>query len=161
MAARHRRLFLGLATCAGCYLTALGAGLGIGGSVPALDGFLYDAGLAARAKFDPAPPIEDSPVAVIAVDLRSLDSPRLRRFPRTFLGPTWGDLIDRLSAAGAKSVAFDFLLAYSPNEFAQGFDRPFLTTLARNRGKVVLGRSATTLPVRAYHAALGFDGGAL
>jgi class 3 adenylate cyclase len=161
VAARHRRLFLALATCAGCYLTALGAGLGIGGSVPALDGFLYDAGLAARAKFDPAPPADDSPVVVIAVDLRSLDSPRLRRFPRTFFGPIWGELIDGLTAAGAKSVAFDFLFAYGANEFKEGFDRPFLTTLSRNRGKVVLARSPTTLPVRSYHAALGIDAGAL
>lgn len=151
------RLTKGIAglVCATC---AAAAGiLSYAGAAPIwLDGLLFDAGLALRARMADEPSIARH-VAVVAVDPESLDAPELASLPRTFFGPAWGETITALRAAGAKSIAFDFLLSYSANRFDKGFDRPFMAALYRNRERVVLGRSARSLPARNYLAALRND----
>ncbi len=126
-----------------------------------VDGFLYDAAIAARAAVMPAP-VETrfAPVVVIAVDERSLTDPRLATYPRAMFGEIWERLILALVEAQAKAIAFDLLLAYSGNELKDGFDRPFMIALSRNRDRIVLGRSAATLPAQQYRAALREDPGA-
>lgn len=127
-----------------------------------VDGFLYDAAIAARAAVIPAP-VESrfAPVVVIAVDERSLTDPRLTTYPRAMFGKIWEPLILSLVDAGTKAIAFDLLLAYSGNALDARFDRPFMIALSRNRDRIVLGRSAATLPARQYLAALRNDPGAL
>jgi adenylate cyclase len=125
-----------------------------------LNGLLFDGGVAVRAQMS-SQPVSATQVAVIAVDPESLDSPGLRRLPRAFFGPIWGQLITDLAQAGAKVVAFDFLLSYSANQFQKNYDRPFMAALYKNRSRVVLGRSASNLPARNYLAALRNDADAL
>jgi class 3 adenylate cyclase len=128
----------------------------------AADGALLDVLVRARAAVlpDPEPP-ERSRVAVIAVDARSLAAPELASYPRAFLAPAWATVLDSVMTAGALTVGFDLLLSYSANRFAADFDAPFLAALSRHRGRVVLARSARTLPAPPFLAALGQDGGAL
>ena len=149
------------ALIAACALAAgLGAMASHGRTPP--DGLLFDLAVAGRAALLAAPPsIDASPVAVIAVDARSLASAELAPYPRALLGPVWGKLIGSLGEAGADAVAFDLLLAYSGNALQPGYDRDMLAALARWREKVVLGRSAGTLPARPYLAALRLDSGAV
>ncbi len=144
-------------TLAVCGLTGAGGSYLVGGRV-AFDGLLYDAALAARAAFaGNEESAGRSPVSVIALDSRSLGAPELVRYPRALFAPIWGQLIEALSSAGAKVIAFDLLLSYSANQFQRDFDRPFLKALARHRHRLVLGRSAGTLPARPYLGALRFD----
>ena len=126
-----------------------------------VDGLLYDLAVAQRADVWPAETETRSPVVVIAVDERSLAHPRLASFPRPMLGKIWEGLISNLAQAGANVVAFDFLLAYSGNALIERFDRPFMIALSRNRDRVVLGRSAATVPADPYRAALRNDPAAL
>jgi class 3 adenylate cyclase/CHASE2 domain-containing sensor protein len=154
------------------------AAASLGGTVPTLDGELYDRFLAIRAAlFAPAADAEPpAQVAVLAVDARTLDAPDLRRLPRTFFGPVWAQALDLvIGTAGARVVGFDFLFDYNPAdlltdlfadrpgtdaaEAVRRFDRPMLTALSRYRDRVVLGRSASTLPIQGYQAALRYDRG--
>ncbi len=121
-----------------------------------LDGFLFDSALATRSRLIEFPR-EAAHIAVVAVDPKSLEAPELASIPRTFFGPIWGRLITDLTAAGARVVAFDFLLSYSANSFQKGYDRPFMAALYRNRERIVLGRSSRTSPARNYLAALRND----
>ena len=151
------RLTKGIAFIVSAACAAAAALLSLAGVNPVwLDGLLFDGALAVRAelKENPQPA---SRVAVIAVDPASLNAPALAKLPRTFFGPVWGQLITNLTGAGAKVVAFDFLLPYSASQFQKGYDRPFLAALYRNREKIVLGRSARNVPARNYLAALRND----
>jgi class 3 adenylate cyclase len=144
----------------GCTAAAVAGAFLSGGRTP-VDGRLYDAALAIRKNLlGPATPSAQR-VAIIGLDARSLDSERLARFPRAFLGPVWGETLSALRAAGADVVAFDFIFAYSANRFQKGFDRSFLKALAQNRGHVVLGRTADNVPARPFLGALRFDESAL
>ena len=143
---------------------AIGGGIvaHVADGIGRVDGFLYDAALAARAALMPAPAENaPSPVVVIAVDERSLTDPRLARYPRAMLGKIWEPLLLALVEADAKAIAFDLLLAYSGNALDRGFDRSFMIALSRNGDRIVLGRSAATVPARQYLAALRNDPGAL
>jgi len=151
------RARLVVAVTAAC---ALAGGLGAaasGGRTP-LDGLLFDLAVAARARIlaTPVPP-ESATVAVVGVDARSLASAELSPYPRALFGPVWGKLTDALGGAGAKAVAFDFLLSYSANALQPGYDRGMLAALSRWRETLVLGRSAGTLPAQPYLAALRLD----
>src|SRR5437773_4007315 len=79
-----------------------------------VDGVLLDALISARALVAPvreAP--ESSPVAVIALDQRSLESPELRAAPRTLMAPQWATILDAAFRAGARAVGFDIIFAFS------------------------------------------------
>ncbi len=147
-----------------CVLYALAAALAavlVGGRIRA-DGPLLDLLIKAREIVSAGDDrSEPSPVAVIALDKRSLDEPEIAAYPRTFLAPVWGPLLDTVFEAGARAVGFDLLFSYSANRFKPGFDRPFLAALGRHREKIVLARSATTLPAPPFLAALRFDEGGL
>lgn len=132
------------------------------GAPRGLDGPLFDYLIALRARFWAAPPTAPTePVVVIALDQRSLDAPELAPYPRTFLAPLWATLLESLFAAGARAVGFDVLFAYSANRFLANFDAPFLAALHTYRDRVVLARSATTLPAAPFLAALRYDPGSL
>ena len=158
MRLNHRAAIL---TVAGCALAGgVGAKLTDGRTV--FDGLLYDGALRLRASTIPADKgVEGGPVAVVALDARSLAAPELVAYPRVLLAPIWAELVTGLSDAGASAITFDLLLSYSANRFLKDYDKPFLMALARNRQRIVLGRTAKALPARPYLGALRFDSGAL
>jgi adenylate cyclase len=150
-------------------LCGLAAGLGtiaVGGELRFVDGPLFDFAVSARYALGgvgvgAGAEGAESPVAVVAVDSRSLASPELARYPRTLMAPVWSGLLETLFAAGARAVAFDLLFAYSANQFSPGHDRPFLRALSKHRDRLVIARTARTLPARPFMGALRFDPGAL
>jgi class 3 adenylate cyclase/CHASE2 domain-containing sensor protein len=146
---RHfRPVVVALAVAAGAASAAL-----TGGQI-AGDGFFYDLALGVRARLAP-PPRDEEPVAVIAVDRRSLRAPELRALPRVLFTPHWARLVEAVVEAGAKSVGFDFLFAWSSAAFLPDNERDFLRVLAANRDRVVLARSAAWSPAPPYFYAIG------
>jgi adenylate cyclase len=137
-----------------CAVTAVTASLATGG-IHQIDGPLMDVVLWGRAELFPTAIPFERPVAVVTLDQKSLDDADLAHYPRAMFGPVWGSLIDGLMNADAQVVGFDLLLAYSGNQLKADFDAEFLTALARYHDKLVLARSATTLPAPVYQAALG------
>jgi class 3 adenylate cyclase/CHASE2 domain-containing sensor protein len=153
----HRYRLLTMVCCAAA------AGLlaaTVGGQL-SVDGFLLDLLVKGRSLLTPAAVPAQEPVAVIALDRRSLDAPELLPYPRAFLAPIWATVLEGVFTAGARAVGFDLLFAYSANQFTANFDQPFLATLGTYRERVVLGRSATTLPAPPFLAALRYDTDAL
>ena len=158
MAARRRYREV---ACALCALAAVFVAVVVGRPLPP-DGALLDLLVKAR---EIVFPVEDrpeqSPVAVIALDRRSLEAPELARYPRVMMGPFWAVVLDGVFQAGARAVGFDLLFAYSANQFSPNFDAPFLAALDRHRERVVLARSGATLPALPFLAALRNDAAAL
>jgi len=148
-------------TCAACALAAVAVAVALGGPVP-LDGPLLDVLVKVREivrPFQDRP--EQLPVAVIALDRRSLEDPELARYPRALMGPFWAAVVNDVFQAGARAVGFDFVFAYSANQFAQNLDTPFLAALHKHRERIVLARTGRTLPALPFLAALQNDEGAL
>src|SRR6185503_1691204 len=98
--------------------------------------------------------LETSPVVVVALDKRSLESEELSELPRVLMVQVWAALLDALEPAGARAVGFDLIFAYSGNRFRADLDAPFLEALAHNRSRVVLARSDETLPDFPFLAAI-------
>ena len=118
----------------------------------AIDGFLYDLKVRIAALFGTDSETgEESTVAVIALDRKSLASAELNHLPRAFLGKQWARMIEASLAAGAKAIGFDIVFAYSANAFSPNFDQPLLAAIGVNRDKIVLGRSAYTPIVDQFH----------
>jgi adenylate cyclase len=158
ISAQYRYRFL---TCVLCALATVVAATCVRDPLGA-DGRLLDLLIAARALVFPThetPSME--PVAVIALDARSLNEPELAPYPRAFLAPVWSTILEATMEAGARAVGFDLLFAYSANRFVPNFDAPFIAALSRYRSQVVLARSATTLPAHAFLAGLRFDEGSV
>ena len=110
MAARYRYRKV---TCALCALAAMLATAFVRGPLGA-DGPLLDLLIWARATaFSSDVTPETSPVAVIAIDARSLFESELAPYPRTFLAPVWATVMEGVFAAGARAVGFDLLFAYT------------------------------------------------
>ncbi|MBT5109640.1 MAG: CHASE2 domain-containing protein [Rhodospirillaceae bacterium] len=153
------RLTRGNSVLVGAVCAGLAVFLSLGGYAPAwVDGLLFDGALAVRAKLDQKDrPAISRQVAVVAVDSRSLESPGLVVLPRAMFSPVWAVLIDKLNAAGARTIAFDFLFSYSAQDIKADYDQSFLSALWRNRQKIVLGRSARTTPARKFLAAMQND----
>lgn len=148
-------------TCCACASVAALVVAMVAGPI-ALDGSLLDLLVKAREVVfhtddDPQP----SPVAVIALDARSLASTELSSYPRVLLSPVWAGLLDSVFDGGVRAVGFDMILSYSANRFQPGFDLPFVAGLYNHREKVVLARSAATLPALPFLAALNNDERAL
>lgn len=125
-----------------------------------LDGWFFDTALWARNSQVSGAGARDD-VVVLALDQRSLDAPELRNLPRALFSPIWAETLNGLGQADAAAVAFDFLLSFSSGQFKAGHDREFQKALFRYGDRVVLGRSAGTLPAKSYLAALRFDPTAL
>jgi class 3 adenylate cyclase len=133
----------------------------VGGRLPP-DGLLLDLLVKAReVTFPVADRPEQSPVAVVALDARSLEAPELARYPRVLMGPIWAALMDDVFEAGARAVGFDLLFSYSANQFSPNFDAPFLAALDKHRERLVLARTGATLPALPFLAVLRNDGAAL
>lgn len=148
-------------TCALCAVAAVVVAVVVGRPL-SLDGQLLDLLVKARAIVGPVEDRpEQSPVAVIALDRRSLDAPELARYPRVLMGPFWAAIVEDVFQAGARALGFDLIFSYSANQFSQNFDGPFLAALDKHRERVVLARTAATLPALPFLAALRNDQGAL
>ena len=143
---RRRILIASLAFCALALAAAHFAGR------TALDGFLWDLAVAARARIV-APPGPGTDVAVIALDAESLDGPEFADLPRVLFAPHWAVLLDGLS--DARAIGFDIIFAYSANRLFPDYERGFLTALDRLKSRVVLGRTLLTLPASPYLFAAG------
>ncbi len=155
---RHRYQKLTYALCA---LVSATIAVSVGGPTSA-DGPLLDLLVKARAIVFPVKDTaEPSPVVVIALDKRSLEEPEIAPYPRTFLAPVWATVLDAVFEAGAQAVGFDLLFSYSANRFSANYDAPFLAAIGKHRGRVVLARSAATVPARPFLAALRNDDEAL
>jgi adenylate cyclase/guanylate cyclase len=134
------------------------AGWTMGGKMRPLDGLVYDASLALT---DRRPGTREEPVAVIALDRESLDSPELAAIPRVFLSPQWATIVNALTEAQARAIGFDIIFSYSANRFPgaekQGqYDWDFLAALTRARDRVVLARSGGGYPALPFVGAV-FD----
>ena len=147
-------------TVGGLAALALAVSIASGGRMFA-DGALYDAALVLRAIPETRVSEAYPDVVVIGVDKRSLDAPVLAQLPRSLFGPVWRRTIDIAVTAGAKTVAFDFLLAFSAGPINREHDKGFLRTLSAERSRIVLGRSAGSVPARPYLGALRMDREAL
>jgi class 3 adenylate cyclase/CHASE2 domain-containing sensor protein len=148
-----RRLYRPLVVAVAA-LTALAATLAAGPPTIA-DGPLLELLIKARSLVStpPAAP-ETSPVVVVALDRGSLDSEELADIPRVLMTPVWGAVLEALGTAGARAIGFDVIFAFSGNRFRPDFDTPFLEALAHHRKRVVLARSAETLPDLSFLGAL-------
>lgn len=118
-----------------------------------LDGLLFDQMIFQRAVLFKQPEFP-SPVAVIALDQASLNSEELLPFPRVFLAPQWGQMLDDLFAAKAAAVGFDVIFEWSPQAIQPGLDKPFITALGKYHDKVIIGRTANGYPVKPYFFSL-------
>ncbi len=124
----------------------------------AADGLAYDFLSLARSHLAPVPiQSENSGVAVIALDPRTLLSDEITPLPRVMMAPIWAEVLGASLAAGARSVAFDIIFAYSANRFINNYDLPLLRMLGTQRGKIVLARSLWTLPARPMLLASGAE----
>jgi len=148
MAARRKMLLVAVSAMLAFALVRL-----TGGPVW-MEGIYYDAALAVRAAvFRETPP--EPAVLVAGLDEASLAHPEMSQRPRALFAPVWAQSLTALRAAGARVVVFDFIMAFSGEKIAPGYDREFLRALYANRGHVVLGRSQNQLPAPVYSAALG------
>ncbi len=140
----------------------LGGGLApLNGALSLLDGPLFDLGVWARWHLGGGQTRVSDKVAVIGMDWTSLRQPELAAWPRVLFSPFWGQVVDALSAAGARVMLFDVLFGYSANAYLPDHDRSFLQTLARNRGRVILARTGDTPPARPFQVAAGLQSVAL
>ena len=96
-----RKVHIAVASLAFCIAASM-AGSWVSGGKTVFDGYLFDLGLAARAAiFSGVDSQWDSPVAVIAVDPRSLEAPELKATPRALFAPHWAQLIKALKIGRA------------------------------------------------------------
>ena len=112
-----------------------------GSTIDLLDGTLYDLSLAPPFG---RPGTSAEPVAIVALDPKSLSSEYLRAVPRVFFGLYHAELIGGLFAAGARAVGFDIISNYVAARFPAidtNYDAPFLNAHATHRRKLVLARS--------------------
>lgn len=114
------------------------------------DGALLDAVVTARPLVAPLDPQAREPVTVVALDPRSLGAPELASVPRAMMQPQFAALTEAVFAAGARSLAFDFVFAFRAGRFLKGWDKGFQTALAANKTRVVLGRDRAVAPSVAY-----------
>ena len=152
MKRRRYRVF----TAAGCALATLLIGLTTRSPLP-LDGPLLDVLVWTRAAVASRPGPDSHPVAVVALDERSLESPELSPYPRALFAPVWARLLEALVKAEARAIGFDLLFTFTANRLAPDYDRPFLEALAAHRDRIVLARSARALPAPPFLAALDTD----
>jgi class 3 adenylate cyclase len=105
--------------------------------------------------------IPTAPALFVAIDDASLASPELAALPRPLFQPIWARLIDALLEAGARRVAFDMVFAYAGADFRIGsytlsdYDQSLISSLARGRDRIVLGRFPSVAPAPPFARALG------
>ena len=155
----HRAWFRAL-TCLVCAITASIVTF-LATPPVSSDGPLFDAMVKARSVAFPTRGPVESPIAVIALDARSLDSPELSPYPRVLLSPIWARVLTSVFKAGALTVGFDLLFSYDANRFsalAPNFNQTFLAAVAANQNRVVLVRSSQHAPAMAFRVILGTSG---
>lgn len=123
------------------------------GPFQAGNGPAFDLAIAARQDLAVTPARH---VAVVAIDERSLAAPALADIPRPLMQPVLAETLDALLTAEAGTIALDLLLSFSGDRLVPGHDTSLLRALYRGRDRIVLGRSAGSLPARPFVAALGY-----
>ncbi|MBA5778759.1 CHASE2 domain-containing protein [Stappia sp. F7233] len=150
-------------------LTACAAGIAAGYlSIGAIfEGGFTDRLLQARAALVNDRAQVRKPVAVVGLDMKALTSDRLKHIPRVFMTGALAEAGDILLDAGAKGIGFDFVFAFSTDDFIdpqtgearlRGYDRGFLQFLYQNRGRAFVARTHSSEPHRRIAAAIGADG---
>jgi len=152
------RSFLALAISIAFFVGLAGV---LVGPFQAGNGAAYDLALALRSDPARADPARADHVAVVAIDQSSLAARDLADVPRPFMQPVLGEAVSALLDAGARVVGIDLLLSYAGNRLISGHDAPLLRALYRGRGRVVLGRSAGSLPAASFVAASGYGDASL
>jgi len=159
---RLRQLLAGLAVAAAATLTSW--------ALPQshlLQGWLIDSTAAARAMAFGIRPLDQARVIVVTLGGRSLDSEELFNTPRALFSPIWAALAEKALRAGARTITYDFILAYDAGRLEIDgktplgeLDHDFLTLLRDHGqdGRIVLGRSESILPARRFRHALGMEG---
>ena len=105
--------------------------------------------------------IPTAPALFVAINDASLAGPELTALPRPLFQPIWARLIDALIEAGARRVAFDMVFAYAGADFRIGsytlpdYDQSLISSLARGRDRIVLGRFPSVAPATPFVRALG------
>jgi class 3 adenylate cyclase/CHASE2 domain-containing sensor protein len=132
------------------------------GVLPALggpNGLLYD--LTLRLSEPWRRNVPTVPAVFVAVDDASLADPELAALPRALFQPIWARLIDGLSEAGARRIAFDVVFAYAGADFQVGsfklpdYDSSLVDALTRHRDRVVIGRFPQVAPAPSFARAVG------
>ncbi len=125
----------------------------------ALQGWLTDISVSARALVFGERSLDSAHVVVVGMDERSLDAPELLPYPRALFSPVYTAIAEKAFDAGAKGLLFDIILAYDARGMKlrgeaplKGYDTPFLKRLRaeRNSGRMILGWSARLLPARRF-----------
>jgi class 3 adenylate cyclase/CHASE2 domain-containing sensor protein len=128
-----------------------------------VDGLLYDLALAVRALAVPesgsvaSSESRGEPVAVVALDWRTLGATEIADTPRSLMAPQWAQLIEALAAADARAIGFDIVFAFSADRLIRGYDAPLLAAVDRHHARLVLGRSEQAPPMPALFFAAGAD----
>ena len=113
------RLSFRLLTLIGCIFGAALTAFWVG-APRGVDGLLFDLLVVVCARlWADMPSAQPEPVAVIALDQRSLEAPELAPYLRTFLASVWATLLESVFSAGARAVGFGMLFAYSANRFVR------------------------------------------
>lgn len=146
---------------------AVGIGAGFSSIGAIWEGGITDRLLQVRALLLDGADRQRSPVAVVGLDMKALTSDRLRHIPRVFMTGAFADAGKVLFDAGAKGLGFDFVFAFSSDDFIdpqtgearlRGYDGGFLKFLYENRGRTFVARTASNDPHRRIAAAVGPDG---
>jgi class 3 adenylate cyclase/CHASE2 domain-containing sensor protein len=150
LATRYYRVAVTLAAAA----LATAASLVTGSRMSAIDGLLYDLSLAAT---DRRPGTDGEPVAVIAIDSDSLDSPELAATPVVFFTESWTKLVGGLTDNNVRAIGFDVIFKFSASLFP-GFDKQqeldFRSAIAKARDRIVLARTTRDAPAFPFIGAI-------
>jgi len=124
-------------------VTAVVAGLLSSRPSAYLDGLGLDLGIAARhLLFGPARPIDELPVAVVAIDEETYRRPPFSDLPRALWSRPIAAVVDGLLDSGVRVVGFDTVFPTSVETLLPGFEAPLLVTLREGgrAGRLVLGK---------------------
>ncbi|WP_439815976.1 CHASE2 domain-containing protein [Zavarzinia sp. CC-PAN008] len=131
----YREIFVVLAAVLAFFGVYLSANRG------PFDGIAYDLTAAAVSHLSAEADRTYGPVAVIAMDQKSLDAPELKDQPRVLMGDGYADVIDATLEAGATAIGFDLIFSYVTQDFSKYFLK-FRDTLDARGEQVVLGDTA-------------------
>lgn len=132
-----------------------------------VQGWLIDSTAGARAMAFGIRPLDQARAIVVTLGGRSLDSEELFNTPRALFSPIWAALAEKALKAGARTITYDFILAYDAGQLEiegkaplSELDHDFLTLLRDHGqdGRIILGRSESILPARRFRHALGAEG---
>lgn len=144
-----------------------GIGVGLSAQKAVWEGWVIDRLFQLRTVLRPAQAKNPAPVVVVGLDQVSLDSEKLAVLPRVLMTPFFAKAGQGVIDAGALVAGFDFVFAYSADDFQfpgsgeaslRGLDVPFKRFLLQNRGKVFIAHTEIGVPHRSFSAVAGAGG---